>query len=79
MFRGERTSAEGEGRMRPLTPTRQPWTFAEQKKLDDLLEAGKTIVEIAPLLQRTRQAIYARLQRRYRKRRKPSDRSPSAL
>jgi hypothetical protein len=33
----------------------------EQKKLDDLMEAGKTIVEIAPVLQRTRQAVYARL------------------
>jgi hypothetical protein len=30
------------------TPTRQPWTVDEQKKLDDLLEAGKTVVEIAP-------------------------------
>jgi hypothetical protein len=69
MFRRE--IAEGEGGMRPSTPTRQPWTVHEQKKLDDLLEAAKTVVEIAPVLQRTRQAVYARPQRRYRKRRKP--------
>jgi len=65
--------------MSPLTPARRPWTVDEQKKLDDLLEAGKTVVEIALVLQRTRQAIYARLQRRYRKRRKPSTRWPSAI
>jgi IS30 family transposase len=65
--------------MSPLTPARRPWTVDEQKKLDDLLEAGKTVVEIAPALQRTRQAIYARLQRRYRKRRKPSTRWPSVI
>jgi len=70
---------KGESQMRPSTPTRQPWTVDEQKKLDDLREAGKTVVEIAPTLQRTRQAIYARLQRRYRKRRKPSARWPSAI
>jgi hypothetical protein len=65
--------------MRPSTPTRQPWTFAEQKKLDDLLEAGKTVVEIALVLQRTRLAVYARLQRHYRKQRKPPTRWPSAI
>jgi IS30 family transposase len=79
MFRRERTPAEGEGQMSPSMPTRQPCTADEKKKLDDLLEAGKTVVEIAPVLQRTRQAIYARLQRRYRKRRKPSTRWPSAI
>jgi IS30 family transposase len=79
MFRRERTPAEGEGQMNPSTPTRQPWTADEQKKLDDLLEAGKTVVEIAPVLQRTRQAVYAQLQRRYRKRSKPSTRWPNAI
>jgi hypothetical protein len=79
MFRRERTPAEGEGQMSPSMPTRKPWTADEKKKLDDLLQAGKTVVEIAPVLQRTRQAIYARLQRRYRKRRKPSTRWPSAI
>jgi hypothetical protein len=53
MFRRERTPAEGEGQMSPSMPTRQPWTAGEKKKLDDLLEAGKTVVEIAPVLQRT--------------------------
>jgi hypothetical protein len=43
------------------------------------LEAGKTVVEIVPILQRTRQAVYAQLQRRYRKRRKPSAKWPTAI
>ena len=60
-------------------PAQRRWTADEQKKLDDLLEAGKTVVEIAPVLQRTRQAVYARLRRRYRKRRKPSTRWPSVI
>jgi hypothetical protein len=63
---------EGESQMSSSMPTRQPWTVDEQKKLDDMLDAGKTVVEIAPVLQRTRQAVYAQLQRRYRKRREPS-------
>jgi hypothetical protein len=65
--------------MTPSTPIRQPWTADEQKKLDDLLEAGKTVVEIAPVLQRTRGAVYAQLQRRYRKRPKPAARWPGAI
>jgi hypothetical protein len=60
-------------------PTQRRWTVDEQKKLDDLLEAGRTVVEIALVLQRTRLAVYARLQRRYRKQRKPSTRWPSAI
>jgi IS30 family transposase len=60
-------------------PPLRRWTADEQKKLDELLDAGKTVVEIAPVLQRTRQAIYAQLQRRHRKRRKPSARWPSAI
>jgi len=49
--------------MSPSAPARRPWTADEQRKLDDLLEAGKTVVEIAPLLQRTPTSIYAQLQR----------------
>ena len=52
-------------------PRRRRWTAKEHEKLDDLLEAGKTIVEIAPVLQRTCPAIYAQLQIRYRKQRRP--------
>jgi IS30 family transposase len=44
-------------------PARRPWTVDEQKKLEDLHQAGKTAGEIATALERTRQAIYARLQR----------------
>jgi IS30 family transposase len=60
--------------MSPLTLTHRPWTVDEQTKLDDLLEAGKTALEIATSLQRKPQAIYARLQRLYRKRPKPGRR-----
>ena len=49
--------------MNPCMQARRPWTADEQRKLDDLLEAGKTVVEIAPLLQRTPTSIYAQLQR----------------
>jgi hypothetical protein len=58
---------------------RRRWTADEEKKLDELLEAGKDTREIAVALQRTRQAIYGRLQRLYRKRSKPSGRRPSAI
>jgi hypothetical protein len=51
---------------------RRRWTADEQRKLDDLLKAGKTVVEIAPVLQRTPPSIYSRLQLLYRKRPKPS-------
>ena len=54
---------EGEGEMSPSEPSPRRWTADEQKKLDDLLKAGKEAAEIAIALQRTRQAIYARLQR----------------
>ena len=60
-------------------PTQRRWTADAKKKLDDLLEAGKTVVEIARVLQRTREAIYVRLQRRYQKRPTPSIRWPSAI
>jgi hypothetical protein len=54
---------------------RRPWTVDEEKKLDELLEAGKDAGEMAVALQRTRQAIYSRLHRVYRKRaRSPKER-----
>ena len=49
---------------------RRRWTSEEEQKLDELLNAGKEAAEIAVELNRTRQAVYARLQRRYRKRAK---------
>ena len=39
--------------MSPSTSARRPWTVDEQRKLDDLMEAGKTAAEIATALQRT--------------------------
>jgi hypothetical protein len=41
------------------------WTSAEEKKLKEMLDAGMTASEIAPTINRTTQAIYARLQRIY--------------
>jgi IS30 family transposase len=55
----------------PLTPARRGWTVDEQKKLDDLLAAGKTAAEIATALELTPTSIYSRLQRHYRKQPKP--------
>ena len=49
-------------------PAARRWTTDEETKLELLLKAGKEAAEIAAVLQRTRQAIYARLQRLYRKR-----------
>jgi hypothetical protein len=50
--------------MSPLSPSRRRvWTVEEQKKLDDLLDAGKTGPEIATALQRTPQSVYSQLQR----------------
>jgi hypothetical protein len=46
---------------------RRPWTPQDQEKLDALLDAGREADEIAVTLNRTPQAVYARLQRRYRK------------
>jgi hypothetical protein len=54
------------------------WTASELRKLDKLLDAGKTVIEIAPILSRSRVAIYARLQRNYRKQR-PSPARQSAI
>jgi IS30 family transposase len=60
--------------MSPSSPARRPWTADEQKKFDDLLRAGKDAGEIATALRRTRQAIYARLQRLDVKRKRSSRR-----
>jgi DNA-binding NarL/FixJ family response regulator len=49
------------------TPSR-PWSSGEETQLREMLEAGKEAEEIATELHRTRAAIYARLQRWYRKR-----------
>ena len=48
------------------SPARRRWTSEEEQNFDELLDAGKEAAE----LNRTRQAVYARLQRRYRKRAK---------
>ena len=44
------------------------WTPAEERQLRDLLDAGMTAAKVATKLGRTRQAIYARLQHIYTKR-----------
>jgi predicted DNA-binding protein YlxM (UPF0122 family) len=46
----------------------RPWTSEEENKLRDMLDADKSAKEIAVELKRTRQAIYARVQRLYRMR-----------
>ena len=50
-----------------MKPASRRWTFDENVELDRLLDAGKEAGEIAVALNRTRPAIYARLQRLYRK------------
>ena len=55
-------------------PVGRRWTWAEEKQLQDMLDAGMTAGEAATKLGRTRQSIYARLQRLYRKRVKPARR-----
>jgi hypothetical protein len=52
----------------------RPWCANEQKQLDELVNAWKTADEIAAALQRTRHAIYARLQRLDVKRMRSSQR-----
>ena len=47
--------------------TRRRWTLEEEQKLDELLDAGTEAAEVAVILNRSRQAVYALLQRRYRK------------
>jgi IS30 family transposase len=60
--------AKGEGEMSSSGPATRRWTTEEKRKLDELLDAGKEAAEIAVSLNRTRQAVYSRLQRLYRKR-----------
>jgi hypothetical protein len=50
-----------------MKPASRRWTSDEKTELDRLLDAGKEAAVIAVALNRTRQAIYARLQRLYRK------------
>jgi hypothetical protein len=57
--------------MNPSAPARRPWTVDEKKKMDDLMEAGKTAAEIATALERKPTSIYSRLQRLEIKRRPP--------
>ena len=49
-------------------PARRHWTPDEDNQLKVMLDAGKIAPEIGLKLARTPQAIYARLQRLYRKR-----------
>jgi hypothetical protein len=51
---------------------RRLWTPAEVERLRDMLDAGKTVLEISRKLKRTIQAVYARLQRISRRRPRPS-------
>jgi hypothetical protein len=51
---------------------RRLWTPAEVERLRDMLDAGKTVLEISRKLKRTIQAVYARLQRVSRRRPRPS-------
>ena len=50
-----------------MKPRSRRWTSDEESELERLLDAGKEADEIAVALNRTRSAIYARLQRLYRK------------
>jgi hypothetical protein len=50
-----------------MKPVSRLWTSDEKAERDRLLDAGKEAAEIALALSRARQAVYARLQRLYRK------------
>jgi hypothetical protein len=58
-----RDRAEGE----EMKPASRRWTSDEITEFDRLLDAGKEAADIAVAINRTRPAIYARLQRLYRK------------
>ena len=49
-------------------PVARPWSSGEENKLHDMLDAGKTADEIAVELDRTRLAVYSRVQRLYKMR-----------
>ena len=51
---------------------RRLWTPAEVERFRDMLDAGKTVLEISRKLKRTIQAVYARLQRISRRHSRPS-------
>jgi hypothetical protein len=51
---------------------RRLWTPAEVERFRDMLDAGKTVLEISRKLKRTIQAVYARLQLISRRRPRPS-------
>jgi DNA-binding CsgD family transcriptional regulator len=70
----DQSRAEREIQMNSAGPTCRPWTTGEQKKLDDLLSAGKTGREIATALQRKPQSIYSQLHRLDIKRKKAARR-----
>jgi hypothetical protein len=57
---------------RESTAARRLWTPAEIERLRDMLDAGKTVLEISRKLKRTIQAVYAHLQRFSRRRPRPS-------
>ncbi len=50
------------------TKLRRRWTPAEEKQLQDMLDAGMKVAEAGKKLKRTPLSIYAVLQRIYRKR-----------
>ena len=52
-------------------PVGRRWTEDEEKELQELLDAGMRAADIAGKLNRTTRAIYAQLQRIYRRRVKP--------
>ena len=54
--------------MKGPRPAGRRWTAAEEDKLREMLDAGMKVPNIARKLNRTAQAIYARLQRIYRRR-----------
>jgi predicted transcriptional regulator len=63
------TVKTAKGKLKVSTsPAPRRWTADEENKLDELLDAGKEAAEIGVILNRSRQAVYARLQRLYRKR-----------
>ena len=53
-------------REKPVSAGRR-WTPAEGKQLQDMLDGGKTALEISRKLTRTFQALYARVRRVYRR------------
>jgi hypothetical protein len=56
-------------------PVAPRWTEREEKKLVEMLDPGRTAVEISRELKRTPGAIYSRLQRLYRRQRPKSNSS----